>query len=70
MGANRYAEVSTAESGDPNGLTCIPMRIHCAATDDADGGNGELDRVAVDAFLDTLAEVAISVARRMRRNES
>jgi len=48
------------------GLTGIPRRIHCTATQSATGQD-ELDRITVDAFLDTLAEVALAVASRIRR---
>ena len=48
--------------GDP-GLTSIHGRIHCAATQDADD-NDELDRIAIDNFLQTLADVALSIAKR------
>ena len=41
------------------GLTGIPSRIHCAATSD------EAVQLQVNSFLDTLAEIAISVAKRM-----
>ena len=47
-------------------LTSIPRRIHCAATD-ATGKHekvNELDRITIDHFLDTLAEVALAIARR------
>lgn len=37
-------------------------RIHCAATDDL--YDSETDRIAIDHFLDMLAEVAMAVAGR------
>ena len=37
-------------------------RIHCAATDDP--YDSETDKIAIDHFLDILAEVAMSVASR------
>ena len=54
------------ESGGENGLTPIHGRIHCVATPDDDHSNGhdELERIDIDNFLSTLAEIAISVARR------
>ena len=52
------------ESGLENGLTPIHRRIHCAATPDTIGDGSELDQLAVDNFLDALAEVALVVARR------
>ncbi len=56
------------ESGAEKALTPIHRGIHCAATDDA-GDNAEdsvneLDRLAINHFLDTLAEVALAIARR------
>ena len=54
-------------SGAPDALTPIHRRIHCAATPDApehDEDETELDRIAIDNLLDTLAEVALAIARR------
>ena len=45
-------------------LTSIPERIHCAATPDAAESQDELDQIAIDSFLDALAEIALAVARR------
>ena len=53
--------------GGENGLTPIHRRIHCAITPDNTGGQNELDQIAVDHFLDTLAEVALAIARRRER---
>ena len=50
-------------SGAPDALT----GIHCAATPDASEygeHETELDRIAIDNLLDTLAEVALAIARR------
>ena len=52
------------ESGPPDALTSIHGRIHCADTSEAHDDENELDRIAIDNFLDTLAEIALSVARR------
>jgi hypothetical protein len=52
------------ESGSGNGLTPIPSRIHCPATTDWVGGRDELDEVAVEHLLDTLAQVALAIASR------
>ena len=52
------------ESGRANELTSIPSGIHCPATTDWVGGRDELDEIAVDHFLDTLAEVALAIASR------
>ena len=54
----------TTDRDGENGLTCIHGRIHCGATADTTGGGNELDQPAIDTFLDTLAEVALAVARR------
>ena len=50
----------------PEGLTSIHASIHCAATPDAGdlNGNDELDRIDIDNFLCTLAEIVGSVAQR------
>ena len=48
-----------------NGLTGIHQRIHWPATHISGGSDThELDRIAVEAFLDALADVAISIAAR------
>ena len=48
-----------------DGLTGIPQGIHWPATDESGGSEiDELDRIAVDNFLDALAQVALSVATR------
>jgi hypothetical protein len=52
------------ESGGENGLTPIPSRIHCPATTDWVGGQDELGEIAVEHFLDTLAQVALAIASR------
>ena len=51
------------ESGGVNRLTSISRRIHCGATPDVEFEN-ELDQIAIDSFLDTLAEVAMAAIRR------
>jgi len=50
-------------SGNENPLTSIPSRIHCPATTDVEGSD-ELDEIAIEHFLDTLAQVALSIASR------
>ena len=47
-------------------MTSIHARIHCAATPDITDldGHDELERIDIDNFVSTLAEVASSVARR------
>jgi hypothetical protein len=56
-----------SQSGHPNGLTCIHQPIHCAATRDTT--SDEIERLQVEAFLQTLAEIAMSIARRqLNRN--
>jgi hypothetical protein len=52
------------QSGEENGLTSIPPRIHCPATTDWIGGQDEIDDIAVEHFLDTLAQVALAIASR------
>ena len=53
--------------GDSRGLTCIPRRIHCAATPDTDEELSELDLMAIDNFIEELARITISIARRESR---
>ncbi len=48
-----------------NGLTGIPHRIHWPATQDSGGSElDEIDRIAVENFLDTLADIAIRATTR------
>ncbi len=54
------------KSNGQKALTCIHRDIHCAATPDQLEGENELDQIAIDNFLDTLAEVALAVAQRKR----
>ncbi len=56
------------ESGGANGLTPIHRRIHCAATQDTIEVD-ELGLIAIDHFIDTLAEVATAIARRRKQRE-
>ena len=46
------------------GLTPIPPRIHCVATPDGGGYPSEAEEIMVEAFIETLAEVAMAVAKR------
>ncbi len=55
------------ETGPVAGLTPIPRRIHCAATPNE--VNDELDEIAIENFLDTLAEVALAIASRKLAQE-
>ena len=60
------AEITPADhsKGEPQGLTPILPRIHCAATPDTDEEMTEADRIIVNNFLNTLAEIALAVAAR------
>ena len=51
-------------NGPTNGLTCIPQRIHCATTNEATEKLTETERAMTEGFFETLAEVAVKVARR------
>ncbi len=70
----KYGVFPPEESGLENGLTPIHGRIHCAATPDTtepeNENENELDGIAIDHFLDTLAEVAMAVARRRQQLDS
>jgi hypothetical protein len=55
---------SRKESGQENGLTPIPSPIHCPTSTNYVGGRDEIDEIAVDHFLDTLAQVALDIASR------
>ncbi len=58
------------ESGPVERLTCIHGRIHCAATPDTNEPENELDSIAINNFLDALAEVALAIARRREQLDS
>ncbi len=48
-------------------LTSIPRRIHCGATEDPmpdENAVDVLDEIAINDFINTLAEVAMAVAAR------
>ena len=64
-----YGVSPPVESGGVNGLTPIHGRIHCAATPDTlkDQLENELDQIAIDHFLDTLAEIVLAIARRRQQ---
>ena len=58
-------EPSDEEFPSENGLTCIQEPIHWPATQDSGGSElDELDRIAIENFLDTLADISIRVATR------
>ena len=66
---NDINAVDSAENGPAlspsNGLTGIPSAIHWPATHISGGSDThELDRIAVDNFLDTLADVALAITAR------
>ena len=54
-------------SNGQKALTSIPEGIHCAATPEDLNEQDELDEIAINHFLDTLAEVALAVARRRQQ---
>ena len=71
MGAGSQSGFSpSGESGLEHGLTPIHQRIHCAAIPDSIEPEDELDGIAINNFLDTLAEVAMAVARRREQLDS
>ena len=57
------------ENGPLDALTSIHGRIHCPDTSEPSDDENELDRIATDNFLETLAQVALSVARRRTEQE-
>ena len=46
-----------------NGLTRIHMRIHCAATEDAQESN-EIEKIQRKEFIRVLAEIAMAISKR------
>ena len=57
-------DVTTSGFAPETGLTPIHRRIHCAATLDTFADANELDVIAREIFIDTLAEVTLAIARR------
>jgi len=57
-------DITNSGLAPETGLTPIHRRIHCAATPDTDEKVTELDVIAREIFIDTLAEVALAIARR------
>ncbi len=55
------------DPAQPTALTSIRRGIHCAATPEHPEEDDELDEIAINHFLDTLAEVALAVARRRQQ---
>ena len=53
-------------------LTPIHRRIHCVATEavETPSPDEELEALQVKTFLDTLAEVALSIAKREEQEQS
>lgn len=65
MGTPVHRQKSPSE-----GLTSIGRPIHCAATEDAtEGRYSETDRIIIENFLNTLAEIAVAVASRKERQD-
>lgn len=53
-----------SSTDDRDGLTPIHKPIHCVATNNTGDGEDELDQYAIDHFLDTLTELALTIAHR------
>ena len=59
-----------SETASSTGLTCIHDRIQCCVTPDTDAPEyTEVERVIVDNFLNTLAEIALAVATRNTKRQ-
>ena len=81
MGAHRFSSQPSQpprdghvqggyETDAEGSLTCIRERIHCVATPDTTEVTDDLADIQIDNFLKTLAEVALSVARRRMQPDS
>ena len=57
------------QSGSEKALTPIHRGIHCAATPGTNDDATELDVIAINHFLDTMAELALAIVRRRKRLE-
>ena len=64
-------ELRLVNDSDEGALTPIHTPIHSVATNDATDveGMSEMDRLDVDAFIETLSSVALAIAQR-RTNET
>ena len=70
MTASSNNGASASDGIDPPAvLTWMPRRIHCGATPGAIEPEDELVNIAINNFLDTLAEIALAVARRKQEIE-
>lgn len=58
------------ECGGDEGLKSKEGRIHCAAADEPNEGEDDLQQIEIRNFIDTLAEIALGVARRRSELES
>ena len=59
------AQQRNHQNGHDTGLTCIHSGIQWASTaDTTEGEHTETDRIIMEHFLDTMAEIALSVASR------
>lgn len=54
----------SSTKGTDKGLTSIHGCIHCHTTPEPCGNRDDIERICSDEFARTLAEVAISVAKR------
>ena len=57
------------QNGHEKGLTGIPIRIHCAATEDGNHLHSEADQLVIENLVNTIAEIAMAVAGRQARSE-
>ena len=53
-----------------HGLKSGQRRIHWAAADEPDDDADDLQQIEISNFIDTLAEIALAVARRRQEIES
>jgi hypothetical protein len=56
-------------NAQPEGLTRIRPGIHCSATTDTGAELEELERMQINHFLNTLAEIALAVASRQTSSQ-
>ena len=66
--ANNCTLASSGSDGE-DALTCIHGPIHCAAADVPDVGEDDLQQIDVRSFIDTLAEIALAIARRQSEQQ-
>ena len=60
----KKSSMSPTERDIDHGLKSGQRRIHCAAADEPENGEDDLQQIEIGNLIDTFAEIALAVARR------